>query len=391
MIKGLTNEEIRMVQFIKLLKKQAGTHSPSLFTIREELPKLEMKIDACFLSNPYATDLFLKYFKTDLLDDNLLIRDVLEFYPSQNKVIASNLANFLGVPVDMLFIGNGAIEIIQALLHNYTREKIIVNIPTFSSYYEFVKPNVSVVFNKLKKEEEFRLNVPDLLTLAHREKPDTVVLINPNNPNGGYISKTEIFNLLEGLKQVNTVILDESFIHFAYENEELDPLSYVDVVMKYPNVVTIKSMSKDFGIAGVRAGYSIMHPSRVKAMLENGFLWNSNGIAEYFFNLYVKREFQNDYEVVRKQYIRHTQQYFTQLDEIDGIKRYSSQANFALIELKTGLQSDDFAFGLLVKEGIYTRTCSDKIGLEGGEYIRLASRSHEENQIIINAIQSSLQ
>lgn len=388
MIKGLSSKDVSMIQHIKLLKKQAGTHSPSLFTIRQQIPGLQMKIDACFLSNPYATDLFLDYFKNDLLGPELNIRDILEFYPSQNNVIASSLADFLGVPSEMIFIGNGAIEIIQAIIHQYTRHKIIVNIPTFSSYYEFVKPNVSVVFNKLKKENDFKLSIDDLLVLADREKPDTVVLINPNNPNGAYISKEEILNLLQGLKDVKTVILDESFIHFAYENEDLDPLSYVDVVMKYPNVVTIKSMSKDFGIAGIRAGYAIMHPSRVKHLLENGFLWNSNGLAEYFFKLYVQPKFQSEYEKVRKQYIKHTQQYFRDLDLIPYLKRYPSRANFALIELNNGLQADDFAFGLLVKEGIYTRTCSDKIGLDNGEFIRLASRSLEENEIIINALKS---
>jgi histidinol-phosphate/aromatic aminotransferase/cobyric acid decarboxylase-like protein len=389
MIKGLTNEQIAMVQHIKLLKQQAGSHSPSLFTIKEQLPTLKMGIDACFLSNPYATDLFLDYFKKELLGEDLAIRDMLEFYPSQNNVIASSLANFLKVPAEMLFIGNGAIEIIQAVIHNFTHQKIIVNIPTFSSYYEFIKPGVSIVFNKLKKEEEYKLNVSDLLKLVHTEKPDTVVLINPNNPNGGYITKSEIAELLEGLKSVGTVLLDESFIHFAFENDQMDPLSYVDMVLKYPNVVTIKSMSKDFGIAGIRAGYAIMHPSRIKQLLSNGFLWNSNGLAEYFFKLYTRDQFQLEYEVVRKKYIRDTQDYFKVLNEIDGIKQYPSQANFALIELKSGVSADDFAFGLLVKSGVYTRTCSDKIGLDG-EFIRLASRSAVENIEIITAIKEAL-
>jgi histidinol-phosphate/aromatic aminotransferase/cobyric acid decarboxylase-like protein len=389
MIKGLTNEQIAMVQHIKLLKQQAGSHSPSLFTIKEQLPTLKMGIDACFLSNPYATDLFLDYFKKELLGEDLAIRDMLEFYPSQNNVIASSLANFLKVPAEMLFVGNGAIEIIQAVIHNFTHQKIIVNIPTFSSYYEFIKPGVSIVFNKLKKEEEYKLNVSDLLKLVHTEKPDTVVLINPNNPNGGYITKSEIAELLEGLKSVGTVLLDESFIHFAFENDQMDPLSYVDMVLKYPNVVTIKSMSKDFGIAGIRAGYAIMHPSRIKQLLSNGFLWNSNGLAEYFFKLYTRDQFQLEYEVVRKKYIRDTQDYFKVLSEIDGIKQYPSQANFALIELKSGVSADDFAFGLLVKSGVYTRTCSDKIGLDG-EFIRLASRSAVENIEIITAIKEAL-
>jgi histidinol-phosphate/aromatic aminotransferase/cobyric acid decarboxylase-like protein len=77
------------------------------------------------------------------------------------------------------------------------------------------------------------------------------------------------------------------------------------------------------------------------------------------------------------------------LEQIDGIKKYPSQANFALIELQNGISADDFAFGLLVKSGVYTRTCSDKIGLEG-DFIRLASRSSEENKQIIAAIKASI-
>jgi histidinol-phosphate/aromatic aminotransferase/cobyric acid decarboxylase-like protein len=184
-------------------------------------------------------------------------------------------------------------------------------------------------------------------------------------------------------------LLDESFIHFAFENDQMDPLSYVDMVLKYPNVVTIKSMSKDFGIAGIRAGYAIMHPNRIKQLLSNGFLWNSNGLAEYFFKLYTREKFQNEYEVVRKQYIRDTQEYFKILNEIDAIKQYPSQANFALLRIKSGILADDFAFGLLVKSGVYTRTCSDKIGLDG-EFIRLASRSAIENKEIITAIKDAL-
>ncbi|MBX7262580.1 MAG: hypothetical protein K1X46_00860 [Chitinophagaceae bacterium] len=124
-------------------------------------------------------------------------------------------------------------------------------------------------------------------------------------------------------------------------------------------------------------------------LLENGFLWNSNGLAEYFFKLYVRDQFQKEYEIVRKRYIRDSQEYFKNLAAIEGIKRYPTQANFALIELETGILADDFAFGLLVKSGVYTRTCSDKIGLDG-EFIRLASRSHDENEAIVKAIKEAL-
>lgn len=379
------NKELQL-SILKKLKKAAGTHSPSIFTIKEQIPDLEVHVDACFLSNPYATQLFLDHFKTDLLDTGIF-RDVLEFYPSQNKVIAAFLAKAINVNSKNVFIGNGAIEIIQTLIHNYTKNKIIINIPTFSSYYEFVNDNVEVVYNILKKENNYNLDIDEYVKLVKHEKPDTIVLINPNNPDGRYINYNNIKYLLEELKEVKTFVLDESFIHFAFENDSYDLQTASDLIHDYPNLVIVKSMSKDFGIAGIRAGYAIMDENRVSKLLSNGFLWNSNGLSEYFFRLYTNEIFLKEYEKVRIQYIKETQHFIYELKQINGIKVYPSMANFALIEILNGQTCDDFVFKMLINHGIYLRTCSDKIGLEG-EYIRLASRTKEENAFIINAFKS---
>ena len=103
-----TKEEL--IRQLRLLKEEAGSHSPSIFTIKEAIPELKVKVDACFLSNPYATDLFLEYFKRELLDTGGL-RDLLEFYPSQNRVIAESLSSAIGIHPDNIFIGNGAIAV----------------------------------------------------------------------------------------------------------------------------------------------------------------------------------------------------------------------------------------------------------------------------------------
>jgi histidinol-phosphate/aromatic aminotransferase/cobyric acid decarboxylase-like protein len=368
------------------LKQEAGSHSPSIFTLLESIPELKIKVDACFLSNPYATDLFINYFKKELVDSNK-IRDVLEFYPSQNQVIADILANHLNISSNNIFIGNGAIEIIQAVVHNFTKSKILINIPTFSSYYEFAKPDVKIVYNTLSKEKNFQFVLEDYLNIVEKEKPDTVVLINPNNPDGNYIHSKHVELLLDNLKEVETVIIDESFIHFAFENSDYDLISFASLVSKYKNLVILKSMSKDFGIAGIRAGYAIMSESRVKSLLKNGYLWNSNGLSEYFFRLYVRKDFLNEYELVRKKYIIESQEFFAELSQIKKIKVYPSKANFALIELPYNINSDDFVINLLIKYGVYTRTCSDKIGLEGN-FIRLASRTKGENVTIIDSLKN---
>ena len=89
------------------------------------------------------------------------------------------------------------------------------------------------------------------------------------------------------------MIVDESFIHFACEGDDYAYRSLADEVRRFPNLMVVKSMSKDFGVAGIRAGYAVMAPDRVRTLLDNGYLWNSSGLAEYFFDLYSRPDFQD--------------------------------------------------------------------------------------------------
>src|SRR5262249_43366526 len=170
------------------------------------------------------------------------LRALLELYPSQNRVIASKLGGVLDLEPESIFVGNGAAEIIQAILHRFTRDKVLVNLPTFSPYYEFVRPDTRVVFNVLRKEEEFRFDPGAYLELVRRERPDTVVLINPNNPDGGYVPHAVLVELLDELRSVPNVIVDESFIHFACEGDDYAYWSIAEEVRRYPNLTVVKSM-----------------------------------------------------------------------------------------------------------------------------------------------------
>ena len=154
---GLNPRELALVERIKRLKHEAGTHSPSAWTLAKLIPELRLKVDACFLSNPYATKLFMMHFHREVIRPRKL-RALLELYPSQNRVIAAKLGRVLDLEPDSIFVGNGAVEIIQAILHRFTRQKILVNLPTFSPYYEFTRPDTQVVYNVLRKEDDFRFD-----------------------------------------------------------------------------------------------------------------------------------------------------------------------------------------------------------------------------------------
>ncbi len=382
---GLSARELLLVERIKRLKRESGTHSPSAWTLAKLIPELRLKVDACFLSNPYATKLFLMHFHREVIRPKKL-RALLELYPSQNRVIAAKLGRVLDIAPESIFVGNGAAEIIQAILHRFTQTKLLVNLPTFSPYYEFTRPDTQVIYNLLRKEDNFRFDPEAYVKLVERERPDTVVLINPNNPDGGYVPHTTMRRLLEQLRSVPNVIVDESFIHFASEGNDFTIRSLADYAGRFPNLTVVKSMSKDFGVAGIRAGYAVMAPNRVQALLENGYLWNSSGLAEYFFDLYSRADFQMQYERERVRFIRNTHRFFEALAKIDGLKVYPSFANFALVELGAGLNAEDLVCRLLIRRGIYTRTCDDKKGLEAGKFVRIAARNRIENAYIIRSL-----
>jgi histidinol-phosphate/aromatic aminotransferase/cobyric acid decarboxylase-like protein len=386
---ALSPRESVLAERIKILKRDAGSHSPSAPTLAKMIPELRMRVDACFLSNPYATDLFLEYMNRELIRTGKL-RKLLEFYPSQNRVIAGKLSHALGIDSDHLFVGNGAIEIIQAILHRFTGSKILVNLPTFSPYHEFARPDTQVVFNYLSKEDDFRFDPEAYLDRVRRERPDTVVLINPNNPDGGYISYATLVRMLEELRHVPNIIVDESFIHFACEGDDYAYRSLTGEIDRFPNLMVVKSMSKDFGVAGIRAGYAVMAPSRVDSLLSNGFLWNSSGLAEYFFDLYSRPDFLIEYERQRIRYIRYSRRFFSALASFPGLYAYPTNANFILIELRNGMTAEDLVCRLLVRRGIYTRTCDDKKGLDPGRFIRVASRCRSENRFVLRAFRDAL-
>ena len=366
------------------LKQEAGSHSPSIHTLTQLIPGLSIKIDACFLSNPYATELYMDYFKREILNKNKL-RDLLEFYPSQNDVIAFLLSSSINVDSKQIFIGNGAIEIIQAIIHRYAKKKMVVNIPTFSSYYEFAQGIVDIEFFKLKKDNNYNLNVDEYIDFIKKVRPDTIVLINPNNPTGNYILKADLIRILTELSFVENIIIDESFIHFAFEDEFYSEVTLSKLVEEQKNLYIVKSMSKDFGIAGIRAGYAIMAEYKVKELLKNGYLWNSNGLAEHFFRLYSQKDFVSNYQIARKRYIEETQKFIIDISKVPNIKVYPSSANFVLIELPDGISSELITSILLIRYGIYVRNCDDKIGLEGN-YLRIASRGQQDNQSIIDVL-----
>lgn len=370
----LNEKESAFYQKFLEIKLEAGNHSPSIYRLLKEFPEVSMTVDACFLCNPYAFNIFTERLK------EVDLTPYVKFYPPQNEEVAQQISAFCGVPTNQILVGNGAIEIIETLMSKMDQMRICMTLPTFSTYYEVAeRVTDDCHYYTFKSDQNFQLDVDHYLTWIKDTNPDVVVLVNPNNPTGTLIAKKDILKIWKTLGDDQLLIVDESFIHFAPGEESIE-----NDAIGAENLIIIRSLSKDFGIAGIRIGYAVMPTGMRAELLSTGFLWNSNGLAYYFSTLLSDPSFQKEYKKARERYNKDRDAFYTELQKIHNLKVIPSSANFFMIETE---EDPGILFSkLLYNWGIYSRILNDKAGLEGN-YIRIASKDHRENRKMVNALQ----
>lgn len=343
------------------LKIKSGSHSPSALLIQKEIPEINLKIDCCFLSNPYATEAFMKRLKSAVSNEKFLYSQI-EGYPAQNSQVAEEIAKFIEVKPENIFVSNGATEAISAILNNFVKGKILIMLPTFSPYYEYVNKKTTTIhyYPLIKGEDRFYFDKEHLFYYCITNNINNIVIINPNNPDGSLVFKKKMKELLEKFSFMDNIILDESFIEFTGTHESVVPCFY-----EFKNLTIVHSMSKIFGIAGIRVGFCITRAEYVSKLLISGYLWNSNCFAIYFFELLNDKGFIKEYETAKNKYNNELESYGKALETCNPkIKFYKSKANFFLGELLDKNKTvDELMLYLLCEHGIYIRQCADKKGL----------------------------
>jgi histidinol-phosphate/aromatic aminotransferase/cobyric acid decarboxylase-like protein len=371
-------DERSVAEALRRLKAASGSHSPSVGEVERALPGL-VEIDACFLANPYAT---AEAMTRLLAIPSRRLERMVCHYPSQAGAVASLLAPYAGVPAEQLCVANGACEVIQALLAR-APGPLILSLPTFSAYYELAAG--PVVPHRLDPRAGFRLDLDALERLVERHSPDTVVIINPNNPDGGPVGHAALVDFIGRMHgRVQQVIVDESFGAFTTDGV---PDTLAPLVGAMPHLAVVNSLSKSHGIAGLRLGYAAMSPVRARR-IRAASLWNLNALAEWFCELLCDPDYLRAYESARRRYVRDARRLFAALAAVPGVKTYPTAANFVLLELDR--PADEVAATMLARHGVYVRDCADKWGLEGGRFLRVAARTELENRRIVAALRDVL-
>lgn len=335
-------------------------------------------LDYCYLVNPYFPSARMK----DEMRANF--DELLTQYPSGMYVNSLLAGKCFGVNQEYIVPGNGAAELIRSLM-NRLQGRLGVIYPTFEEYPNRKNADELEIF--IPETDGFRYTVHDVMHHFSAHPVDTLLLINPDNPSGNYIPYSDLISLLEWAKSSSVrLIIDESFVDFSSEFPEATLLKD-NVLEKYPDLVVVKSISKSYGVPGLRLGVlATSHKEIISDIKKDVAIWNINSFAEFFMQIYNKYE--KDYKKSAAKFIEERIRFESELQKIPYLKVYDTQANYFLCKVLPPYSSIGIATMLLKDYGILIKNCNGKKAFVEGDYIRLAVRNRVDNNRLIESLKN---
>lgn len=351
-------------------------HSPTLPNLQRSLGRDELELqDFCIPVNPYfpTPEIFA--------DFQQHLESILKYYPSSNSSIASCLAETIGLDAATIVMGNGSTELITWIDLLLIGKRIATPIPTFGPWTDHPAGiGKQVCTWRLHPEEDFRLQVRDFVEFVSDVDADSVVLCNPNNPTGACLDKSSMVRLLDTLSDLKLVVVDESFIDFADE-EEIP--SVAAEAARRENVVVLKSLGKNCGLHGVRAGYAVTNPRLAERLRIALPQWNVNAIAEALIRAFATH--QVEYDIARRRAVRDRQSTEQCLRAVPGFTVFPSQANFVYVRIPESMDGVTLRNWLLCEYGYLVRECGSKQGSDASHF-RIAARPAEQIEALVSAL-----
>lgn len=332
--------------------------------------------DFCYLVNPYFPPPKMveqmQYFYTALLTQ----------YPSGMSVQKLAAGRMFSVDGDYLLVGNGAAELIETLGRQLSG-RLAVPIPAFNEYIRCFRQCEVVPIPSANYD--FQLNVPALIKAA--ETSDILVVVNPDNPSGSFLNSRELITVLDACKTHHTLcIVDESFADFADRGQRYT-LMKDEMLEAYPNLILIKSISKSYGVPGLRLGVLASSNCQLIETLRAGLpIWNINSFAEYFLQIFPL--YQSYYGAACDQIARQRGLMARALEKISFLQPYPSQANYIMCAITGGCGAKELATRLLSEHNILIKDLTEKIGFLDKPFIRIAVKDEQENQELVSVLRS---
>ncbi len=334
-------------------------------------PKLK---DFCYLVNPY--------FPPQKMQEEMkaYFYELLSQYPSGQETQRLLAGKMYGIEPENILVGNGASEIIRGL-GKVIKGTFGLVFPTFNEYPESI--GYDRIIKHIPENEDYIYDADTLLQLA--EKSDNLLLINPDNPSGNFIKKDDLLIIASKLLNLRkNFIVDESFVDFSTNGEE-ESLITQEILDAYPNLIIIKSISKSYGVPGIRLGViATSNQELISAMEKEITIWNINSYGEFF--LQVIGKYKNDYKKACDQISTERDRFYQRLQEIPYLKVRYSQANYFLLHVIERFTATELTEIILERYDIYIKDLTGKTGFENKECIRVAVKSFEDNEFMIEKL-----
>ena len=337
-------------------------------------PKL---LDFCYLVNPYFPP---KKMKDELRAsfDTLLTE-----YPSGMRVNSLLAAKNFDVNQKNILVGNGAAELIKSLM-GFLEGKVGFIRPTFDEYPNRFSRENSVDF--IPDNADYSYTAVDLMNYFDDKDIQNLIVVNPDNPSGNYIPKTDLLKLIEwsGKKRI-TLVIDESFVDFS---DELDNTLIVQKILdNNPHLFVMKSISKSYGVPGLRLGVLASGDTEIiSAMKKDVAIWNINSFGEFYMQ--IEEKYKKDYVAALVQIRAERKRFEALLGMVKGVRVIPSQANYVMVELDESISSKELLKTLLIKYELLIKELTTKTN--GRNYLRLAIRNTEDNDKLILAMKKEL-
>ena len=343
-------------------------------------------LDFCYLVNCYyPPKKMLEEMKANF--DSLVCQ-----YPSGMYVNSLLAGRNFGVRQDQIVPGNGAAELIKLLVEKMDGKMGVIR-PTFEEYANRRGKEDVVVMNPA--DSDFRYGADDIMNFFGNREIKNLVIINPDNPSGNYIPKKDILRLAAWTKERKIrLIVDESFIDFASEGTETDggkisspagagTILDEGILDENPHMTVVKSISKSYGVPGLRLGIAASGNRDLIASLKKEVaIWNINSLAEFY--LQIEEKYRKDYAASLKLLQAERSRFAAELETIPGIRVLPSQANYLMAKL-TGCSSKWLTEQLLNRFNILIKDLSSKLPGDR-QFIRIAVRNEEDDTRLTEAL-----
>ena len=328
-------------------------------------------VDFCYLVNPY-------YPPKKMRDELKASFDVLlTQYPSGMRVNSLLAAKNFGVHRENIVVGNGAAELIKALMESI-EGKIGIIRPTFEEYPNRYDKNEVVAYRP--ENDEFRYSADDLVEFFGDKDISTLILINPDNPSGNYIDEDGIKKLIEWTANKGIrFVLDESFVDFAdYSTTYIDQ----NILVNNKHLFVVKSISKSYGVPGLRLGVLAAGDNEIIDGIKKAVsIWNINSFAEFYMQ--IQEKYKKDYALALEQFKAERKHFLSELSKIDFIEVIPTQANYFMIKIKDKYNAQELTNIFADRYGILIKDLTAKVG---DKYIRIAIRNKEDNDRLCAAL-----